>query len=419
MTTESLQPNLEKARGRAFVVSSILIVLSLILWITGDSAPFWQAYLLGFILIFGISGGSLGLLMLHHLTGGRWGFALRRILEANTRMIPVLLILFVPIVLGGMDYLYGADRSAHAAHAEAGAAEHVGAVDHGGWFGSEGDPILEGKSAYLNFGGFLLRAVIVFLVWGVLAFFLNMWSTRQDQTGDIKLNRPMRILSGPGVVLYVLATTVAGWDWVMSLEPHWFSSMYGPLFLVSQGLTTLAFCIIVGTKLARFKPLSDKMPEAVSHDIGNLLFAFGILWAFTSIGQYIIIWSANLPEEIPYFIARSGNGWNVIAVLLALFHFAVPFLILLMRRAKMNKDNLIKVAWWVLAMRFVDLYWQIMPAFYPQDFTITLIHIALPLALLSVYVWCFLGQLKRRPLLPLHDPRFDASPVSAEAVSHG
>jgi hypothetical protein len=420
-TTESLQEKLEKAQGKAFAVSAILIVLSLILWGVSGSGPFWQAYLLGYILVVGISAGSLGFLMLHHLTGGHWGFALRKILEANTRLLPVMVVLFVPIVVGGMNHLYGADRGAlQEAHAsEDGEAGHAETSSHGGWYGSEGDPVLEKKSAYLNFGGFLMRAVIIFLVWGGLAFFLNKWSTQQDETGDVTLNRPMRILSGPGVVLYVLAATVAGWDWVMSLEPHWFSSMYGPIFFISQGLTTLAFCIIVGTKLSKYKPLSDKMPKVVFHDIGTLTFAFGVLWAYTSIGQYLIIWAANLPEEIPYYIARSGTGWNIIAVMLALFHFAVPFMILLMRHAKLNKNILIKVAYWILVMRGVDLYWQIMPAFYPEGFTITLIHIVLPITLLSVYVWCFLGQLRRRPLLPLHDPRFEASPVTTEAVSHG
>ena len=393
-STESLQEKLNRVHGISRGVAMVCVLVAFFCLFVNPEA-FYRSYLLGYVYTIGICLGSLALLMVHHLTGGHWGFAIRKILEANTRCLPLMLILFLPIVLpGGMNILYAE------------------------WLHAEGDPIIEAKAAYLNYGAWVVRAVILFGVWGTLIWFLNTWSIRQDRTGDINLTRSLRMLSGPGVVLYFLATTVAAWDWGMSLDPLWFSSMYGPLFVISQGLTTLAFCIVVAHWLSRYKPISDVMPKQVYHDIGNLTFAFGVLWAYMSVMQFIIIWSANLPEENPYYLDRSGTGWNLIAVALALFHFAVPFLILLMRHSKLNKDNLIKVAYWILIMRGVDYYWHIFPAFHPRDLAFSPIHIVVPVALLAVYVWYFLGQLKGRPLLPLHDPRYETAPATAEATTH-
>jgi hypothetical protein len=197
--------------------------------------------------------------------------------------------------------------------------------------------------------------------------------------------------------------------------------MYGPLFMISQGLTTLAFCIVVVTPLSRYQPLNQVMKRKVFHDVGNLTFAFGILWAYMTIATYLIIWSGNLAEEVPYYLNRTGTGWQVVAVVLALFHFAVPFLILLMRNNKLNADRLVKIAWWILAMRFVDLFWNIYPAFYPGDvpsgLTFGLVTVVVPAAMIALFVWNFCGQLKGRPLVPVHDARFETAPPPAGAAA--
>ncbi len=375
----------------AVVLTLLAVVCAFI-----DRDAFWQAYLMGFIFVVGIPLGSLALLMLHHLVGGTWGYGLRRILEASTRCIPLMVALFFILILG-MNSLYGAWLDPHH-HAD----------------------IILLKASYLNRAGWILRGFICFAVWGALAYYMNAWSKRQDETGDLNLTRKLRVLSGPGVVLYVLAVSVAGWDWGMSLDPAWFSSMYGPLFMISQGLTTLAFCIVVVTPLARFQPLNQVMKRKIYHDVGNLTFAFGILWAYMTISQYLIIWSGNIAEEVPYYLNRLGS-WQVIAVILALFHFLVPFLILLMRNSKLHSDRLVKIAWWILLMRFVDLFWHIYPAFYPGDvpsgLKFGLITLVVPAAMIALFAWNFFGQLKGRPLLPVHDPRFETAPPPAGATA--
>jgi hypothetical protein len=390
--SESLQNTLEAAHRRTLAPAVILTVLAVVaaLW---DRDTFFQAYLMGFIFVVGIPLGSLALLMLHHLAGGAWGYGLRRILEAATRTIPLMVVFFLVLILG-MNELY--DAWLHPEH-------HA--------------EIIALKAAYLNKGAWMARGFLCFAVWGALAFFLNSWSRLQDVTGNVALNRNLRMLSGPGVVLYVLAVTVAGWDWGMSLDPAWFSSMYGPLFMISQGLTTFGFAIIVVSRLARHEPLAGVMQRKVFHDIGNLTFAFGILWAYMTISQYLIIWAGNLPEEIPYYLNRTGTGWQLVAVALALFHFAVPFLLLLIRHNKLNAHILVRIAWWILAMRFLDLFWHVYPAFYPGalpgGLRFIVITLVVPAAMIALFLRIFLGQLKTRSLLPLHDPRFEAAPLPA------
>ena len=396
MNADPLQSRLESVHGRLLAPALILAVVAAVMafW---DRQTFFQAYLMGFVFVVGIPLGSLALLMLHHLTGGTWGYGLRRILEAATRTLPLMVGFFVILILG-MNDLYGA---------------WIDPVHHA--------DIIALKAAYLNKGAWIVRGFLCFAVWGCLAYFLNSWSRRQDETGEIALNRPLRMLSGPGVVLYVLAVTVASWDWGMSLEPAWFSSIYGPLFMISQGLTTFGFAIVVVHRLARYEPLAGVMQRKVYHDIGNLTFAFGILWAYMTVSQYLIIWAGNLPEGIPYYINRSGSGWQAIAAALALFHFAVPFMLLLMRHNKLHGRILVRIAWWILAMRFVDLFWHIYPAFFPRElpggFRFVLITIVVPAAMIALFMRVFLGQLKRHPLLPLHDPRFTTEPMPAGAAA--
>lgn len=389
---ESVQTKLGTLQGKALIAAIVLAGAS-VLCLVHDQAEFFYAYLMGYFFIVGICLGSMGLLMIHHLTGGRWGYGLRRIFEAATRTLPYMVILFIPVLLG-MDELYG-----HWLHPH----EHV--------------EVIAKKAAWLNRPAWIARAVILFAIWGAMIFYLNKWSKEQDETGDMNLNRPLRMLSGIGFVIFFLSATVAGWDWGMSLDPAWFSSMYGPLFIICQGLTTFGFSIVMVKYLSRYKPMSEVMINKVYHDIGNLTFAAGILWAYMSIAQYLIIWCGNLPEEIGYYTNRSGTGWNAIAAALALFHFAIPFLILLSRYNKLDSTRLVKMAYWILAMRFVDLYWHVYPAFHPGDIQFTPITLVVPAALVAIFCWAFFGQLKGRPLVPLHDPRFESVPATAGSAA--
>jgi hypothetical protein len=231
-------------------------------------------------------------------------------------------------------------------------------------------------------------------------------SLEQDRTAEPSIQRRMQVLSGPGLLLYGFTVTFASIDWAMSLEPHWFSTIYGMIFMVGQGLATLAFVIAVLVLLSRHAPLSEALTALHFHDLGNLMFAFVMLWGYVSFSQFLIIWSGNLPEEIPWYLARLRGGWQWVALILLLFHFFLPFVLLLMRGVKRRREALARVAVAVLALRLVDMFWLVAPAFHPEGFTIHWMDLAAPVGLGGLWLAAFFSNLKRAPLLPLHDPRF-------------
>jgi hypothetical protein len=334
-----------------------------------------------------VLGGTLGCLaigMIHQLSGGAWGIVARPIVGAATRVLPILTLLFLPIVLG-TGHLY------EWTHADVVAA----------------DPLLQHKRPYLNIPFFLARAALYFLAWNGLALLLNAWSREQDRTGDPQMAARMQRLSGGGLVVYGLTVTFASFDWLMSLDPHWFSTIYGVLVMGGQGLTAIAFVIVVLAWLSRRPPLDGIVAPRHVHDLGNLMLAFVMLWAYFSFSQYLIIYSANLPEEITWYVRRLHTGWQSLGLALVLFHFAIPFLILLSRRVKRQPDLLMKVALGVLVVRLLDLFWLIAPEFHRDGLAVSWLDAALPLALASVWMGCFVRELRGRPLLAVHDPEFD------------
>jgi len=381
--TESLHTQLDRIKRRALVVG----VVSLALCIVGaffSREQFFRSYLLGYLFWMGLTLGCLALLMLHYLVGGAWGFVIRRSLESGTRLFPLMGLLFVPLLFSLPDLYLWARPEAVA-----------------------GDEILHHKSLYLNFPFFLIRAVVYFAVWTGVAYFLNRWSLEQDGTGDSALIRRLQFLSGPGLVLYGGTVTFASIDWVMSLEPHWFSTIYGVLFMVGQVLTTLAFVIVVMRLLADHKPLSDVITPNHFHDLGNLLLAFVMLWAYIAFSQYLIIWSGNLPEEIPWYLHRTAGGWKWISLFLIIFHFFIPFLLLLSRRTKRRAQVISIVAGAMLFIRLVDLFWLVTPAFYQTGLRIHWMDGVAPIGIGGIWIATFIWQLKKRPILPLHGLRLD------------
>lgn len=342
----------------------------------------FRSYLIAYLFWFGIALGCLPLLMLHHVVGGAWGFAIRRILEAGTRTLPLMLILFVPLLFG-IHSLYGWSNPEIVAH----------------------DEVLQAKQAYLNVPFFIVRAALYFFAWLILSFLLNRWSVEQDATGNPALARRLQLLSAPGIVVYSLAITFASIDWGMSLEPHWFSTIYGMLFIVGQSLAALAFVIPLAVLLSESPPVSAFLKADIFQDLGNLLLAFVMLWAYISFSQYLIIWAGNLPEEIPWYIHRGSNGWQWVAAVLALFHFAIPFLLLLGRANKRKKTFLASIALAVVLMRWVDIYWLIAPAFF-RNVRIHWLDIVFLFVVGGIWLYAFLAQLMNRALLPLRDPNF-------------
>jgi hypothetical protein len=344
---------------------------------------FFRAYLSAYIFWIGIPVGCLALLMLHHLVGGRWGFMIQRVLEAAIQTLPLMALLFIPLFFGFSD-LYPWART-----------EVVAA-----------DPLLQQKAAYLNIPFFVARTVAYFAVWIVLGRLLVTWSLQQDRTADDTLTLRLQRLSGPGLVLYGLTVSFAAIDWIMSLEPKWYSTIFGMIFMVSFGLAALALAILATRFLASEKPLSQVVLPDRWHDLGNLLLALVMFWAYLNFSQFLLIWSENLAEEIPWYLHRIGGGWEWVAIALILFQFALPFVLLLSRNTKRNSQTLAVVAGAILFMHWLDTLWMVAPSFYPARFHIHWLDIAAPVGVGGLWLATFIGYLKARSLVPLHDPRF-------------
>ncbi|HVN83330.1 MAG TPA: hypothetical protein VMW17_00655 [Candidatus Binatia bacterium] len=383
---------LVRLQRAALAIGAIGLVLAAVGAVVNPE-QFFRSYLIAFLFWFGIALGSMAILMIHHIAGGAWGAVIRRLLECGTRTLPLLVLLFLPLLLGIRD-LYEWARPEIVAH----------------------DEILQHKALYLNVPFFIVRAAIYFSAWLLLAGFLNRWSLEQDRAPSPSVARRLENLSRGGLLLLALTMTFAAIDWAMSLEPHWYSTIYSILIMGGQVLTAMAFVIPVAAWLAQdHGPLADIISPEQFHDLGKLLLAFVMLWTYFSLSQFLIIWSANLPEEIPWYLHRMQGGWQFIGIGLMLFHFALPFLILLSRDVKRNPRALATVAVALMGVRFMELFWLITPAFAPTGFTL---HWLDPVALFGVGgLWFafFVWQLKSRPVVPMHDPSLPLLIASHEA----
>jgi hypothetical protein len=340
-----------------------------------------RSYLVAFLFWMGASLGCLGLLMIQHVTGGKWGVAIRRLLESGARTIPVMALLFVPIALG-VGHLYEWAQPEHVAH----------------------DPILQHKALYLNVPFFLARAALYFVVWALLALTLSRWSMRQDESFDPGPATRMENLSRGGLVALAITMSFAAVDWAMSLEPHWFSTIYGIIYIGGSALTAFALIIPITAMLMQHAPLRGLVTADQLSDLGKLMLAFVMLWAYFNFSQFLIMWSGNLPEEITWYLARLRGGWQWMALLIVVAHFALPFALLLSRRLKRDPQALAGVALILLLMRYVDVHWLITPAWEPGRVSINLVDIAAVLGMGGFWLWLFVRQLEGRPLLPLRDP---------------
>jgi hypothetical protein len=364
-------------------------IAGVLLAITGlllDREQFLRSYLFGFMFWLGMGLGCLGILLMHHTVGGKWGMMIRRMCEAGALTLPFMIVLVIPLLVS-LPTLYPWARP-EAAH----------------------DPNIQTKAAYLNATGVIARSIFYFVIWGLYAYLLTRWSDEQDRTGDERLIGKMRALSAPGLVVFTFVTTFAFVDWIMSLQPEWFSTMYGAMFLIGQMLESFAFVIALAIVLSRKSPLKDYMTAQHLHDLGNMMFAFMVLWAYLSFSQFLIIWAGNLPREIPWYLRRLRGGWGWVALTVVIFNFATPFVLLLMRNIKRNAGRLFKVCLLMIAIRVVDVYWVIVPAFYNQQIKIHWMDFATLLAVGGLWLAGFFALLKSRPLLPLRDPRLQGAP---------
>lgn len=370
-------------RMRALIVGVVFLVL-LIIGAFVNRDQFFHAYLVGFIFWVGITVGSLALLMLQHLTGGAWGLVIRRVLEAATRTLPLMALLFIPILLG-LKQIYPWTH-AEAMHAAA----------------------LQQKAAkFLNPSFFTLRAAVYFAIWGLAAFLLNRFSLQQDRNPSRRLRKNMQFVSGPGLVFLVLAVTFAAIDWVMSLDPAWFSTIFGLIFVASWTLSALAFTTLTMTWLSRREPMNAVVQRSHFHDWGNLTLALVMLWTYFAFSQYLIIWSGNLPEETTWYVARKHGGWGAIALAIVILQFVFPFLSLLSRATKTSAQKLALLAVLILVMRIVDVIWLIEPTYHPGDFVLNWMDFVAPIAIGGLWLAVFSWQLQKRPMLPINDPQLE------------
>lgn len=344
-----------------------------------------RSFLFAYLYWLGMGLGCLGILLLHHTVGGKWGMVVRRFAEAGARTLPFMSVLFVPVLLS-IPILYPWARQ-----------------------GALNDAVIRAKAAYLNVPFFLGRALIYFLVWTFYAVRLSQFSARQD-AGASGVIEKMKALSAPGLVVFTFVTTFAFIDWVMSLEPDWFSTIYGIMFLVGQVLGAFALLIALVIVLSRCLPIREVLTTQHLHDLGNLMFAFMVLWAYLSFSQFLIIWAGNLPDETPWYLRRLHGGWGWVALTLVVFHFATPFVLLLMRKTKRHADRLLRVCALILFIRIVDVYWVVEPGFYRKHIAIHWLDFVTPLAVGGLWLAVFFWQVSARPLLPFGDPRLAGSP---------
>jgi hypothetical protein len=376
-------PAIGRLQSRALIVGVVGLLAGGIGALTNPS-QFFQSWLVGFIFCLGLALGSLGLLMLQHLSGGQWGLVGRRVFEAASRTLPLLALVFIPIVFAMPTLFKWAQPDLVAT-----------------------DRILQAKAPYLNVPFFTGRAVFYFLFWIACAWFLNKWSAAQDrgtESTDAAGMVRFRTLSGPALLVLVLTITFATTDWVMSLDPHWYSTIFGLMFTVGFGLSALALTIAVLASIGPEGALAGLLTKRHFHDLGKLLLAFTMLWAYLNFSQFLIVWSGNLPEEIPWYLHRLQGPWGAVAIALVVGHFFLPFLLLLSQDVKKRPQMLARVAMFILLMRLVDTIFLISPTFAHEGFPIHWMDVAVPAGILGVWLFLFARFLQSRALAPLNDP---------------
>ena len=371
---------LHRVQRVAVGVSAIALVVCVLAGF-GNLTQFLRSYLVAYVFWVGGALGCLALLMIHHVTGGAWGVAIRRLLESGARTLPMMAILFLPIAFG-VRRIYEWAQPERVAQ----------------------DPLLQHQALYLNVPFFLARTAFYFIAWSLVVRALTRWSLRQDASFDPLPGQRLELISRGGLLLMGLTMTFAAIDWTMSLQPHWSSTIYGVIFMGGSALTAFAVVIPVVALLSVNPPVEGHVSNDQLSDLGKLLLAFVMLWAYFSLSQFLITWSGNLPEEITWYLARIQGGWQWVAIAIVFFQFVLPFVLLLSHRLKRRARSVAMVALMLIVIRFVDVFWLITPAFDPSRLSVHLLDLAAVLALGGFWVWLFVRQLEGRPLLPLRDP---------------
>jgi hypothetical protein len=386
-----LEANIKSLRTKAGVIG----ILFLILTVAGafvDAPQFYRSYLYSFVFWMGISVGCLAWLMVQYLSGGAWGVMVRRVCESAAKVIPLWLLLFIPLIFG-IPSLY------HTSWANPDLVAH--------------NPILKHKSLFLNTNFWIARAYVYLGGWTLLSFLLNRWSDREDREGGVKPRQTMAAISAPGLIFTAFAVTFMATDWIMSVNAEWYSTMFGLLFIAGQALSSISFIVCVMVMLFNYRPMSQYLTKRHMHDLGKLMLATTMLFAYFSFSQFLITWAGNLPEEIPWYKHRLEGGWEVLGLFLVIGHFALPFTLLLSQDLKKNFKAIRAVAILIIVMRLIGVYWETVPEFFPGSFHISWIDFTAPIGLGGIFIALFLTHLLKRPLIPPNNPHLE------EALAHG
>jgi hypothetical protein len=377
---------------RAALILGILGIIATVAGAILFPAQFFPAYLFAYIFWLGLTLGCLALTMLHHLAGGVWSAAMVRIVEAGMSTLPLMLALFVPIIVG-LPYLYPWARPTDVAR----------------------DELLQHQAAYSNLVFFLMRAAIYFIVWNVCAYLLRRWSLALDQTIDARIIARLKLFSAIGLALFGLTASFAMIDWVMTLEPHWFSTVYAAMVIMGDVLAAFAWAIALIAWLNRRATLAAVSAPKLFNDYGSLLLAFVMLWAYLAFSQFLIIYAGNLSDETPWYLHRLQGGWEWVGAAVTLMEFCLPFLLLLFRDLKRNASLLTLVAVLVVLARIVEVFWLIQPTFTPSSFSVHWLHATAFIGMGGVWWAIFARELVKHPLLPMNDRRL--TEPSAEMLS--
>lgn len=369
------------------VLGAIALAIAGVVW----RGNFMRGYLVGFMFWVGLSLGCLALLMLQYVSGGLWGLVSRRFLEAAAKCFPLMAILFIPIAVAAPHFY----------------------------------PWTNHQTWWLNFPWFYIRAFLYFVLWTALAYILSGWGSRYDEGPAPSLSARMQGLSAPGLILYVFSITFAAVDWVMSLSPGWSSTIYGLLYLAGQGLSAFAFILVMLWLVMKYEPYETMITRMQVHDIGKLMMAFTLLWAYFSYSQFIITWSGNLPEEITWYLHRIRGEWAAVAIIIVMFHFFVPFGIMLSQNFKRNIKKLAMLALFIMLMRVIDLFWYIVPNFnVPSaenaapfaEGPVLFVVAASVIGIGGLWMGYFFFNLRKAPLTPAYDPQM---PLLLSMSQHG
>ncbi|MFZ1685486.1 MAG: hypothetical protein WAU88_15320 [Candidatus Zixiibacteriota bacterium] len=369
----------------ALIVAVVGLALSAVGYVV-DSEQFFFAYLTAFTFWMTLSLGSLFFVMLHHLVGATWSVVIRRLAESLMATIPYMAILFIPVLLG-VHHLY------HWSHPEVVAA----------------DPLLMKKSAFLNIPFFVIRAIIYFFVWSALAHLLYKNSIKQDTAPSTELTQKLKTISAPGMILFALTSTLAGFDWLMSLEPHWYSTIFGVYFFAGGLVGAISLMTVMAAFVQSRGVLRGTITVEHYHDLGKLMFAFIIFWTYIGFSQYFLIWYGNIPEETIWYLQRWEGGWKTISMIILFGHFAIPFTLLNFRSAKRTLTPLVIMGVWIIVMHWFDHYWMVLPTHLPKGASISWIEIVATFGIGGVFFWAFWTRFSSTAMVPVGDPKLRAS----------